>query len=591
MRTFYLFLIFFVASLQTSAQQQILPVEMTPEERAALEWQKFTNPAEVRMVPEPPPVPVRTMAEWEELQAIVITWRSFPNVLTQIVRHAIAEAEVIILCRNQSTVNSAKSQLEANAIPLDKVRFVLINNNSVWVRDYGPNCVYGNDVDELYFIDWIYNRPSRQQDNISPALLGDSLGIPVYEMTAAPYDLVNTGGNFNVDGLGTALASKLILNENKPGNIYGAGPHDEQSIDDMMGLFMGLERYIKMETLPFDVIHHIDMHMKLLDEGTLLVGKYPDGVADGPQIEANLNYVLDNFYSPFGKAYRVVRIIQPPDFGGVYPNNNGDYRTYANSVFVNKTILVPTYETQYDTIALRVYRENFPGYKVVGINVNEMIWANGALHCITKEIGVDQPLWIAHDRLTDIADNELWMEYPVEALVKHKSGVASVTLHYSTDTLLGYQALPMTQDPLDAAKWTGAIPHQENGSEVFYYISAQANNGKSQVRPLAAPAGYFHFTVEGQPTPATEVLSAQLEAIYPNPARGITVLPVRMDAAEEVSLTVSDVFGRVVEDLYQGLLPAGGHRFYLRADRYSAGTYFVTLKSPQEVSVQKVVVQ
>lgn len=591
MRTIYIAFLLFVASLQMRGQEQILPVEMTPEEVAQLEWLRFVEPANIRSVPEPPPTAVRTMAEWEELQALAITWRSFPNVLTQIVRHASEEAEVIILCRNQSTLNSAKSQLQASGIALDNVRFVLINNNSVWMRDYGPNCVYGNDVEELYFIDWIYNRPSRQQDNLSPVILGDSLGIPVYEMTAAPYDLVNTGGNFNVDGLGTAFASKLVLDENKPGNIYGAGPHDEQAIDEMMGLFMGLERYIKMETLPYDVIHHIDMHMKLLDEGTLLVGQYPEGVADGPQIEANLNYVLDNFPSSFGKPYRVVRIIQPPDFGGSYPNNNGDYRTYTNSVFVNKTILVPTYETQYDTIALRVYRENFPGYKIVGINANEMIWANGALHCITKEIGVGEPLWIAHDRLDDISDNELWMEYPVEAIVKHKSGVASVSLHYTTDTLAGYLSLPMTQDPLDASRWTAAIPHQENGSEVFYYISAEASNGKTQVRPLAAPAGYFHFTVDGQATAANEVLPAHLDAIYPNPASAITVVPVRMGVSDKVSLTVNDVFGRVVEVLHQGQLSAGEHRFYLRADRYSTGAYFVTLQSGQEVLTRKLVVK
>ncbi len=591
MRSIYIFIFLFVASLQIRGQEQILPVEMTPEERAQLEWLKFVEPPVIRSVPEPPPVPVRTMAEWEELQALAITWRSFPNVLTKIVRHASQEAEVIILCRNQSTLNAAKSQLQANAIPLDNVRFVLINNNSVWIRDYGPNCVYGNDVEELYFIDWIYNRPSRPLDNVSPVLLGDTLGVPVYEMIAPPFDFVNPGGNFLVDGMGTAFASKLVLDENKPGNIYGAGPHDEQAIDEMMGLFMGLERYIKMETLPYDVIHHIDMHMKVLDEGTLLVGQYPEGVADGPQIEANLNYILDNFPSPFGKPYRVVRIIQPPDFGGVYPNNNGDYRTYTNSVFVNKTILVPTYETQYDTIALRVYRENFPGYKIVGINANEMIWANGALHCIVKEIGAEEPLWIAHDRLDDIADNELWMEYPVEAIVKHKSGIASVTLHYTTDTLAGYEAVPMAQDPLDASRWLASIPHQENGSEVFYYLSAQANDGKTQVRPLAAPAGYYHFTVDGQPTSATEVFPVHLDAVYPNPASAITVVPVRMGASDEVSLTVSDVFGRVVENLHQGRLSAGEHRFYIRADNYAAGTYFISLRGAREVLVRKLVVK
>ena len=69
----------------------------------------------------------------------------------------------------------------------------------------------------------------------------------------------------------------------------------DQSAEDIEGIladFMGLHTYVRMENLPFDGIHHIDMHMKLLDEETILMAEYPAGVADGPQIEANLEYVL-----------------------------------------------------------------------------------------------------------------------------------------------------------------------------------------------------------------------------------------------------------------------------------------------------------
>ena len=38
---------------------------------------------------------------------------------------------------------------------------------------------------------------------------------------------------------------------------------------------MGIQTYILMETLPYDGIHHIDMHMKLLDEETILMAEYP----------------------------------------------------------------------------------------------------------------------------------------------------------------------------------------------------------------------------------------------------------------------------------------------------------------------------
>ena len=80
--------------------------------------------------------------------------------------------------------------------------------------------------------------------------------------------------------------------------------------------------------------------MKLLDEETILMAEYPTGVADGPQ-EA-LQYVLSNYNSAFGTAYKVVRIPSPPSVSGNYPNTNGYYRTYTNSVFVNNTVLVPS---------------------------------------------------------------------------------------------------------------------------------------------------------------------------------------------------------------------------------------------------------
>jgi hypothetical protein len=31
------------------------------------------------------------------------------------------------------------------------------------------------------------------------------------------------------------------------------------------------------------------MHMRVIDEETIVIGEYPEGVSDGPQIEANIN--------------------------------------------------------------------------------------------------------------------------------------------------------------------------------------------------------------------------------------------------------------------------------------------------------------
>ena len=90
----------------------------------------------------------------------------------------------------------------------------------------------------------------------------------LYVTDTAPNDLVNTGGNYMSDGLGNAFASELILEENEPGNPYNVSAKTEAQIDQIMEDYMGIQNYIKMQALPYDVINHIDMHMKLIDEQT-----------------------------------------------------------------------------------------------------------------------------------------------------------------------------------------------------------------------------------------------------------------------------------------------------------------------------------
>lgn len=581
-------------ALPLFSQEEILPKGYSESELAMLEWMEFTTPSNAGFrIPTPPPVPVRYMAEWEELQALVVTWRSFPEILTEIVRHAQEEVTVIIVCNNNNVKTQAEDMLTSNGVPLDNVEFLIEPNNSVWVRDYGQNPVYANDVEDLYFVDWVYNRITRPEDDAVPNAVGELLDVPVYTTTEGDYRMVHTGGNFMSDGLGTAFSSELIFEENEPGNAFGAGPHDEAAIDGIMQDFMGIDRYIKFPVLPWDVIHHIDMHMHLVDEETILFAEYPEGVADGPQIEANIAYLQDNFMSSFGTPYRIERILSPPDFNGTYPDSGGDYRTYTNSVFVNKTILLPFYETQYDTIALRIYEEHFPGYKVVGINCNDMIWALGALHCITKEVGANDPLWIVHQRQRDIDDNQLWADYTLSAQVRHRQGITNANLYWKTNLDDEYEVVEMTADATLEDTWIADIPHQPNGTTIYYYIEGEANDGKMQVRPLAAPEGYYHFTVDGEEISAVEEgpLNASLQTIYPNPASAITVIPVEATEAVWATIEVTDLMGRRVETVFEGNLPSGQSNQYIDAAKYVPGTYFVSLKTEAGVASQKLVVK
>ena len=308
----FLLLTIFFANVAFS-QQKPLPKGLTEAEKEVISGYQFTSN---RITP-PPSTPVRAAAEWEEVEYLVVSWDpSFPNILRQIVEAGVEECKVVITTTNQASV---ESYLQSEGVDLTNVIFLNEQFDSIWIRDYGGNTIYSNEVGERAIVDWIYNRP-RPNDDVIPTAHANLLGLPIYTTTSGTNDLVNTGGNYMSDGMGNAFASELVLNENAPGNPYGVSSKTESEIDDIMFDYMGIENYIKMETLPYDGIHHIDMHMKLLDEETILVSEYPEGVADGPQIEENIDYVLNNFQSPFGTPYKIKWIPAPPSPSGAYPD-------------------------------------------------------------------------------------------------------------------------------------------------------------------------------------------------------------------------------------------------------------------------------
>lgn len=457
---------------------QVLPNYMTEQEK--LIYPAYLQNIISKGFTTPPFSPVRSAAEWEESDGMVISWQGYNSVLTEIVRHARNECLVYIVCSDSTSV---KNYLNNNGVTPDpaRIKYVVASSNSVWIRDYGPNVVYTHDVDSLLYVDWVYNRP-RPQDDIIPSVMATKIGVPLYQTTVNPWRLVATGGNFMSDGFGTAFSSKLILDEN---SLTVA------QIDTIVKRFMGIKRYIKMNNLPYDGIHHIDMHMKLLNEETLLVGQYPNGVADGPQIESNLNYVINNFNSLFGTQYKVVRIPMPPD-NGQYPDGYGDYWTYTNSLIVNKTVLVPTYNCPYDTTALRIYRQAMPGYNVVGINSLITIPASGAIHCITHELGTKNPLLISHQSYSNRKSTD---GYHLYARILHRSGIVWAKIHYAVNDGTFSEVLMNCTDSSNHV-WEGIIPNSRESVDIKYYFEAMSNSGKTQVRPITAPDGYFSFPAE-----------------------------------------------------------------------------------------------
>ena len=555
---FLLLSVFIVPSLWA---QTPLPKGLTQSEKISLGRVSFTQ----NKVTDPPTEPVRTMAEWEEVEYLVITWEpNFQNILRQIVAAAVNECKVVITTQNQSSVSN---YLSGAGIDLSQVIFMNENWDSIWIRDYAGNTVYSNDVGERALSDWIYNRP-RPNDDVMPSAHASLLNLPIYITNTGTNDLVNTGGNFMSDGLGTAFASDLILDENAPGNPYGVSAKTEAEIDAIMNAYLGIDRYIKMPTLPYDVIHHIDMHMKLLDEETLLVSQYPPGVADGPQIEANIEEVVTNYPSAFGTPYKVEWIPAPPSSSGLYPDNGGYYRTFTNAVFINKTVLVPTYRPEVDEPALARWQELLPGYNIVGIDVDNagenLISLLGAIHCITHTVGVDEPLWIVHQHVDEAAQGAM---VSIDARIEHSSGIQEATVYWREGSG-DFIAAPMTAIGNDV--WSTDLVMPNTAGLIDYYIEATANSGKTLARPLVAPEGFWTINVGNLSLNDFDSRN-YISGAVPNPTSG--AVEFRLNQIHE-SIRVS-IFNVLGQELYRGIIPQGHGNYRLELNPAWQGVLWV----------------
>jgi hypothetical protein len=69
---------------------------------------------------------------------------------------------------------------------------------------------------------------------------------------------------------------------------------------------------------------------------------------------------------------------------------SGTHYTYTNMVLCNNLALVPQYSNSqvsgYNAQAISTYESALPGYTVVGVPCENIVWASGVMHCIVMHV-------------------------------------------------------------------------------------------------------------------------------------------------------------------------------------------------------------
>lgn len=365
---------------------QFLPHNLSDEERSRLDEIGIN-----RTITDPPDSIVYAPAEFDSVAGIIFAWEAYSTLLTALIKEVAEEDTAWVVVDNSTEQNSVYNTLNNSNVNMDRVVFEVSPTNSVWMRDYGPWWIYepGN---RRAIIDLTYNRP-RPQDDAFPELFSESIGVNYYGL-----GLVEAGGNMLLDGKGAVILSDVIFDASQ-----GFDPNlNLDQLNQYFSDYYGVHKVIITPHLINDGTGHIDMFVKIINDTTIIVGDYENQSAGYPGNYDICNQVanqLANETNGDGRPFNIIRMPMPP-------YSNGITYTYVNSLLVNNKVLVPIYgfsdSFANDTDVLSQYEEIIPGAQAIGFDCNQIIPANGAIHCITMKVPAMREILSCGNNIGDV---------------------------------------------------------------------------------------------------------------------------------------------------------------------------------------------
>jgi len=407
--------------------------------------------------------PVRQPAEFEPMEGVLIRYPFGINY--NVIAEMAEDVEVITIVASESEKNTVENLYQSNSVNTDHTSYLIAPSDSYWTRDYGPWFIFNQTNNYFEVVDFEYNRPRPNDDNIPYRFaLNQSL---IYNYM----DIVHTGGNYMTDGQGISVSTDLVWTENP------TMTHEE--INQAMGQYLGIQTYHVRPDVNNEYIKHIDCWAKYLSQDTILIRQVPISHSQYDEIEDAVDY-FENQISCYGTPYNVVRVYTP--------NNE----PYTNSLILNNKVLVPVTGSQWDDEAIISYQNAMPGYEVLGFSGS---WAStDALHCRAIGIPDRDMLYIDHTPLTNHlpSDDGFYIQAEVIAYSNTNLLPSSPKIFWKNSTGI-WNNIIMTNIEDDI--YAGYIPSHPCGETIYYYINAQDSSGRNENHPYIGASDPHSFIV------------------------------------------------------------------------------------------------
>lgn len=288
------------------------------------------------------------------------------------VANAIAAFEPVTMLAAPSAVEHCRSMLRGD------VTVLALEIDDSWARDSGPNFVIDADgelaASTFHFNAWGQKHVPWGKDAAVGHRIAEYLGIRTFSST-----IYMEGGNVNVDGEGTVLATEqCVLNANRNPGL------DKEEAAEILCDALGTEQvvWVPGDAEDTETDGHIDGIACFIKPGKVLVEVCPN--RDIPRydiMQANLEAIRaakDASGRPFeiDTIEEALEAERPTDIFAM---------SYINYYVANGAIIMPSFGIDRDVDARAKLASLYPEREIVQIEISDIAIGGGGIHCITQQ--------------------------------------------------------------------------------------------------------------------------------------------------------------------------------------------------------------
>ena len=287
---------------------------------------------------------------------------TFVNIINTITKYQ----KCLVICDD---IKSVKSRFKENG----NLYFIEYETNDTWARDCSVLSV--EEDNKVKLLDFVFTgwggKFEADKDNAMSKNIAKH-----YSANMQSYDFILEGGGVESNGEGIVLTtSECVLNKNRNHTLNSV------EITQKLASYLGASEILYLNhgyLAGDDTDSHIDTLARFCDEKTIMYVKCEDESDEHYKELKLMENELKEFESSHG-----FKLVPLPMSDAMFYDDERLPSTYANFLFVNGAVIVPTYGVSQDEKALEIFRATFQDRDIVGVDCSVLVRQHGSLHCVT----------------------------------------------------------------------------------------------------------------------------------------------------------------------------------------------------------------